>query len=379
MKLFSRIRSQLSDGLGRLRDNYWAVIQTAVAASLAYLLTALFLGSEQAFYAPIAAVVCLSLTLGQPKRRALLVTIGVTVGLTVANLIVLAIGVGFAQIGVVIALAMVAAVLFSGSTLLINQAAISAILVVVLQPPQQSGFSPDRLLDALVGGGVALAVNYLFPVDPERMVERAARPIFAELASTLKEVAAALRDVDLDRAEQALSQARGTDERVNGFRNTLTAGQETARFAPLRRGELGHLQVYANAVDRIDLTVRGARSVTRAAVGVVRYGSLASDSLSEAILDLCHAVRALDNYLEDPGDPEDVRRFALEAAEKATMALKAHGGDIDTGMLVGQIRTMAMDLLMSTGMDQTQALQTLEEAAGQASEISCGSTESNPG
>jgi hypothetical protein len=40
MKLFSRIRSQLSDGLGRLRDNYWAVIQTAVAASLAYLLTA---------------------------------------------------------------------------------------------------------------------------------------------------------------------------------------------------------------------------------------------------------------------------------------------------------------------------------------------------
>ena len=166
---------------------------------------------------------------------------------------------------------------------------------------------------------------------------------------------------------------------VNVFRSTLTAGQETAQFAPLRRGELGHLRLYADAVDRIDLTVRGARSVTRASMGVARYGSPASASLSEAILDLSRAVRAVDNYLEDPVNPGDVRRSAPEAAKKATTALKAYGGDMDTGMLVGEIRTMTVDLLMSTGMDQTQALQALEEAAGRASEISCSSTENTPG
>ena len=194
-KLFSKMRRALATGFGRLRDNGWPVIQTAAAAAIAYFLAAFILGIDyqQAFYAPIAAVVCLSLTLGQPKRRAILVTIGVAVGLTVASLIVLAIGVGPAQMGVVVALAMAAALLFSGRTLFINQAAISAILVVVLQPPQEYGFSPDRFVDALVGGGVALAVNYLFPVDPERMVERAARPIFEELVSTLEEVAAALQ------------------------------------------------------------------------------------------------------------------------------------------------------------------------------------------
>jgi hypothetical protein len=241
--------------------------------------------------------------------------------------------------------------------------------VVVLQPPQEYGFSPDRFLDALVGGGVALAINYLFPADPERMAQRAARPIFEELISTLEEVAAALKDGDLDRIGRALSRARKIDERVDSLRNTLAAGQETARLAPLRRGELGHLQVYAGAVDRIELAVRGGGSVIRTAMGVARHGSPASVPLSGAVLGLTQAVQALSAYLEDPGDPEDVRRLASDAASKATAALKEHGGDLATSVLVGQIRTTTLDLLMSTGMDQTQALQTLEEAAGRASEI----------
>ena len=207
---------------------------------MAYFLASSFLGAQGAFYAPIVALVCLSLTLGQPWWRAILITLGVSVGLTVAYLLVLAIGVGSAQMGVVVLLAMATVVLFSENTLLVNQTVISAILVVVLQPPQEFGFSPDRFLDALIGGGVALAINYLFPADPERMVERAVRPVFDELASSLKEVAAALEDSDLEKAEQALSQARAIDERISGFRNTLIAAQDTARFSPLKRRELRH-------------------------------------------------------------------------------------------------------------------------------------------
>jgi uncharacterized membrane protein YgaE (UPF0421/DUF939 family) len=252
--------------------------------------------------------------------------------------------------------------------LLVNQAAISAILVVALQPPQQSGFSPDRFLDALVGGGVALAINYLFPADPERMVQRAARPFFAKLVCALEEVAAALKDSDLDRAEGALSQARGIDEQVSDLRNTLTAGRETARYSPIRRRELGHLQHYADAADRLDLVARGVRSLARAAVDAARHGSPASGSLSETVLDLSRVVGALGDYLAHPGDPEAVRRGALDAAGKATTLLKEHAQDLDTSVIVGQIRTTIVDILISTGMDQTQALHVLEENAGRVSE-----------
>ncbi len=133
--LLARIWDLLIAGAERLRANIWPILQTALAASLAYLLAAVVLGNEQPFFAPIAAVISLGLTLGQRGRRAVEVVFGVTVGLLVADLIVHLTGVGAAQIGVVVALAMATVVLFSERTLLVNQAAISAILVIVLQPP----------------------------------------------------------------------------------------------------------------------------------------------------------------------------------------------------------------------------------------------------
>jgi len=125
--------------------------------------------------------------------------------------------------------------------------------------------------------------------------------------------------------------------------------------------------------ERIDLIVRGVRSVTRAATGVARYNNSVSGPLSQAVLDLSRSIQALDDYLENLNDPDDPRRFALDAARKATAALKEHTGDLNAGVLAGQIRTTTVDILMSTCMKQTRAIQALEEAAGSASEIDCGS------
>ncbi len=74
----------LVSGTERLMVNVWPILQTSVAASLAYFLAAVVLGSEQPFFAPIAAVVTLGLAPGQRGRRALEVALGVAVGLGVA-------------------------------------------------------------------------------------------------------------------------------------------------------------------------------------------------------------------------------------------------------------------------------------------------------
>jgi uncharacterized membrane protein YgaE (UPF0421/DUF939 family) len=179
--LLARIRSLLGDGIARLRANLWSVAQSAAAASLAFFLARLLLGHESPFFAPIAAVISLSVTLGSRPRRAVEMVFGVAVGLMVADLLVLVIGTGTLQIAAVVLLAMAAAVFFGGGTMLVNQAAVSSILVVVLQP-RDAVFSPDRFLDALVGGGVALLVGFLLPANPERLVGRAVAPILEELS-----------------------------------------------------------------------------------------------------------------------------------------------------------------------------------------------------
>jgi uncharacterized membrane protein YccC len=367
-ELLYRLRAGFLAGIDRLRVHGWSVVQTAVAASVAYFLAVMVLGHEGPFFAPIAAVICLGVTLGQRARRAIELTFGVAVGLMVADLLVLVIGTGAARIGVVVLLAMAAAVFFGGRPLLVNQAAISALLVVVLQPPHDV-FDPARFLDALVGGGVALAVNYLFPINPEHLVERAARPIFDELAAVLEEIAAALKDGDRERTERALARARKIDEdRVTTFYEALAAGHETARLSPTRRRALGHLELYANAGSRIDLAVINTRVLARGAANALRRGDPIPPPLPEAVLDLSRAVRALATYLEELGGPDEARRFALEAARKATEILKERH-DLAISVLVGQIRSAAVDVLRSTGMDQASALGALEETAGRASEI----------
>lgn len=345
----------------------WSFAQAAVAASLAFFTAQWVLGHERPFFAPIAAVICLSLAHGNRPRRAVELVFGVAVGLLVADLLVLVIGTGTVQIAVVVGLSMAAATFFRGGTILVNQAAVSAILVVVLQPPD-AVFSPNRFLDALAGGVVALLVSYLFPVNPKRLVKRAAAPVFDELSALLGEIAAALKSADPERAGRALTRARAMDERVRDLNEALEAGHETARLSPTRRRSLRHLDLYASAGSRIELAVINTRVLARGAFNATRRGDDVPDKLPEAVLDLSRSVKALSTFLEEEGAPEDARRYALDAARRATEVLESRH-ELAISVLVGQVRSAAVDLLRSTGMDQASALEALENAAGRASEI----------
>lgn len=347
--------------LGRLRTGIWPVVQTALAAALAWSAAALLLGHERPFVAAIAAVISVGAVSGQTFRRAAEWIFGVAVGLTVADLIMLGIGTGPVQTGVIVGLAMAAALLLRGGIMFVSEAGVSAVLVAGLDP-MTYGVSPDRFLEALVGGGVALTVSAVFPSNPSLRARRAARPVLEDLATALRDVAAALIGGDLELAEQALSEARRIDASVERLREELEGGYEVARLSLPRRRHLEHLGYYAVATDQLDLAVRNTRVLTRAAVTLVRERGAAPGELVEAILGLALAVEALAGYLERPDHPLDARHFALEAASEATSVLE-HSNDLETSVLVGQIRSTALDLLQAAGMNTSESLDALRTTA----------------
>jgi uncharacterized membrane protein YgaE (UPF0421/DUF939 family) len=156
VRFFIRARRRLRAGIGRLQGGWWQILQTAVAAGVAWFLAVLVLGHEQPLFAPIASVISLGLAVGQRGRRAAELILGVAFGFAIANLLVFVLGVGSVQIAVVVALAMTIAVFFGRGELGVNEAAISgAILMVALQPAPGTGFLPDRLLEGLIGCSVA--------------------------------------------------------------------------------------------------------------------------------------------------------------------------------------------------------------------------------
>jgi hypothetical protein len=263
------------------------------------------------------------------------------------------------------------AVFLGGGELGVKEAAISAMIIMFTYTPSAAGFPIERFLEALIGGGTALLVNALLPVDPERMVEDAAFPVFVESAAVLEEVADALEDGDGRRVQRAYVKAREIDARVAGLKEAVAAGRETARLAPPRRRSLGHMELYTGAADQIDLSVRDVRALARAALSVIQPEHPAPDPLPAAIRGLARATEALADYLQTSGDPPDeTRRLALEAASEASRLLEEHedlASNLGINALVDQIHSSAVDLIGGTGMDRSEALQALEEATGRAS------------
>jgi hypothetical protein len=358
----SAVRANTEGALARLRIGSWPVVQTAVAATLAWSAAALVLGHEQPFVAAIAAVISVGAAAGQTLKRAAEWILGVAVGLTVADLIMLAIGTGPIQTGVIVGLAMFAALLIRSGIMFVTEAGVSAVLVAGLDPTTY-GVSPDRFLEALVGGGAALAVSAAFPSNPSTRARQAARPVLEDLATALRDAAAALIGGNLELAEAALSEARRIDATVARLREELDGGYQIARLSPPRRRHLGPLGYYVAAADQLDLAVRDTRVLARAAVTLVREKGPASGQLAEAILGLALAVEALAGYLERPDQAlDDARQFALGAAGEATSVLQS-SNDLETSALVAQIRSTAIDLLQAAGMESSEALEALREAS----------------
>lgn len=215
----------------RLTANALWFVQAALAAPLAWAAAIALFGHARPIFAPVTALIAVSTSLGQRRRYAVELVIGIAVGVGVANALFVLIGAGTLQIAVIVAGAMVAAVAVGGSVVLVSEAAVSALLVVTIQPPS-SGLSGARFLDALLGGLVALAITSLLPRNPVSAARRAAALPLVQLAATLEDIAQALDRADLDVAERALARAR-TVER-DAFGQAVAAGRETLQMARSR-------------------------------------------------------------------------------------------------------------------------------------------------
>ncbi|HET8756994.1 MAG TPA: FUSC family protein, partial [Solirubrobacteraceae bacterium] len=155
-----RSRVSMRTRVERLRVSWRLILQAGVAAGVAWVIATDVFGHQRPFFAPVAAIITLGLTISQRGRRAVELAIGVAVGVAVGDLLVLVIGVGPAQLSLVVMLAFSIAIFIGSGQMLANQAAVSAALVATLQPPTD-GVTFARFLDALAGGVVALVVNAL--------------------------------------------------------------------------------------------------------------------------------------------------------------------------------------------------------------------------
>ena len=350
------LRGQVRRSTSRLRAGLWTIAQTSLAVGASWAIARQIDSSP--FFAPISAVVSLAATRGQRTTRAIELVIGVAVGITVADIIVSALGTSTLVLMLVVALAMGTALLLGGGTLLISQAGVSAIFVTTIEQPH--GFTPDRFIDALIGGTVALLISQvLLPRDPVAAVNNAVHALADRLGLALRETAAARREGAIDRARRALETARSADTELADFADAVEIARETVSVRPPMWRSRERLPLYAGAVAQLDLAVRNARVLARRAVASIRRHGPAPPALADAVELLADALDELVEHLDDPERETSSRRLALDAARRATAVL-AEDRSLSTSALVAQVRSMAVDLLRGSGLSEEEAIEAME-------------------
>ncbi|CAM4000195.1 MULTISPECIES: FUSC family protein [Tsukamurella] len=346
----------------RLWSSKLPILQCALAAGIAWYIANDLVGHVSPFFAPIAAVISLGLSLTQRLRRSLELVGGVTVGIGVGDLLVSQIGTGPWQLALVVAIAMSVAVLADRGPLVPMQAASSAVLIATLLPPG-SAASWNRMLDALIGGLVGVVIAALIPNNPARRPRKDAAKVLDTMRRVVASIAAGLTDGDRSSLDWALETARSTQPDLDQLTADLAGGIEIAKVSPVfwsSRGRMDRLQAIA---DPLDNAVRNIRVMARRAIASNQEGERIDPALITEVGRLAESFKILrDVVLAEPGakpDQADAARVLRSAARRANQLHVEDGGSLNEMVIYAQLRSTIVDLLQVAGLKRTSAIAVL--------------------
>lgn len=345
---------ELREAYERLRRYFIVALQAGVAAGLSWYVAHTLLHNPQPLFAPAAAVGTIAAAIGNRVRRTAELLAGVIVGVLIGDLIIQVIGNGPVQTGLVVALAISAAVAFRGSGAVMVQAGSTAVLLGTVEP-NAPDLAVPRTANALVGGGVAVVVALLLlPLNPVRVVHRAAGPTLDLFADQLTRTAQALVAADGGQADAALQRLQAAEAERRQTTEIVAAAAEVASLSPWRRRNRSRLRRYQHAAGHLELAFTNSRNMVRRAVALLDTGEPVPPELPAAIETFGQSLRLLHRDFLAGRDPALARGRALDAVEQARRA-RARGLGFSGTIVVSQIFIVANELLQASGLSKPEA------------------------
>ncbi|NUR17596.1 MAG: aromatic acid exporter family protein, partial [Dermatophilaceae bacterium] len=351
-RAWDRSRLSVRTRFERLRTRAFLLLQSAVAAGVAWWFATDVVDHPSPFFAPIVAVICLGMSYGQRLRRVFEVAIGVAVGVFTADVFVHLVGSGPWQISAVVLVSMAFATLLHGSAVIVTQSAVQGIVIAALvaSPGQALG----RWTDALIGGGVALVAATVVPQAPLRRPRVAAAAAVRKIGELLRRAAASARDGDVPAAAEVLASARATESLLRELGSAADEGLSVLTSSPFKRQHAEGVRKMVDLVEPLDRAMRSTRVLVRRVTIAVGRGEPLPPGYVELILQLAAATDVVGRALSENASPE-VGRPAMLAVARATAALP-RTSSLATETVLAQIRSTVVDLLQVTGLDVDQAI-----------------------
>jgi hypothetical protein len=332
----------------------WPLLQGTGAAAAAWLIARYVLDHPEPFFAPVAALVALNTAFGERGRNALRLLQGVIVGIAVGELTLLSIGGSYGSLALAILAATVIARALSEARIAVAQAAVSAILVVALA---DADAGVDRLIDALVGAGVALVFSQLlFSPEPIRLLRRAERAALVVMADGLSSTAKALEDDDGELADNAITALREVRDDLSELGRVRRASTRVARRSLAWRSRLEPVVQEKENAGHLDL-LGGSCLVLARTCGTLVSAQRAQ--LAPSVRELAEALGELAGGL----DSREVRQHVADRGLAVAGAISAEGESPDSAVAtaVMSVRMVATDLMVVAGIESEDAVAAVRE------------------
>lgn len=341
-------------------------VQAGLAAALAWVIAHDVLGSPTPVFAPSAAVGTIVAAIGQRARRTIQTLIGVGIGILIGDALLYAVGPGPVQIGLAVGVAVAFALILSGgSGATVAHAGASAVVITTLSPANPELEWP-RILEALIGGAVGLAVvTLLLPVNPMRVLNRAATPIVQLTSAELRAIATALHEQDAEQATASLRRLQESGPDLARLSQALDGAKEVVSLAPVRWQRRDDVEQLAHFAEHGQRLIGDVQNLARTSATALQYDETVPNELTTTLRQLADATEHLRAERFSGRDPQRARATALAAMHSAHQA-----GDAATGRfsqtLVTQTRVAASDLLRASGLDPEAANRLTRERYGES-------------
>jgi len=342
------LSARLADGSRRLRDSVPAILQVTITAVAAYAFAVYVLGHDEPLIAAIVAITALGFVRDARPVRVLETVIAMTLGIALAEVLLIAAGPGLLQYGAALALTLAVARLVSANAAFAIAAAVQCSLVMLVPAPPGGPFV--RTLDAVVGGAFALAATAVIPRDPRRTAVRDGRRLIEEHVAVLGELADALRAGRTDAAGRALSRARATQPLVESWTASVDSGLAIARVSPFVRRSRFDLERLLVMCSGLDLATRNLRIIARRIEWVLRDGRPRPE-IADVHARIATALALLADSLRDVSAQPVARQAFSEIARHLDPIAILPDGPVGDRNTITALRPYLVDLLTATGLE----------------------------
>lgn len=349
------LRGRIREGWRRVRAAIIPNLQTAVVATLAYVVSQVVLGHPVPIFAPIACYLAMGFTRNRQPRRVLEMGLGATVGVWMGELVAHAFGFGVIQVFLVIAVAPLVGRFVDKGDLLTYQSAMQSLTVVgwaaatgVVAP---SAFG--RWTDALVGTLLALLFTIVVPSRVSLIPRRLARNGLTELAHSLQTLASGFRGADDDLLQDAWTQLILVRELFGDGAAACTTASTAARYNPSLRADRTEVTELTRLFRLCQRLTGSVDMLARQGRGVVASGG-ALPQVADWVDEVARITWSLSGAVGNFVAPKRARTKALALAS----GLDPGTVEADTWrpvVMVSLLRAILVDILQLTGMSREQA------------------------